>query len=1618
MRSWLCLALLCVLLPLVAYGSSAPQTVQISDAANGVTLLQQDDNGLRLRLDVGTINIAEVITKKGAYSVVAAQGLTGSKEIGEPFLPTAGNVIAIPLGCKLSAEVIHSDVEEIKLSDLGFDMPVMPAQPSVSKSEDPESLPFMQDEGTYQMSGFYQPEMVVTREEGIMRGVRMGHVEINPFEYSPSENILRVHKNIEVRINFDNADWGATDMLFDRYYSPVFEPVWNKAINYEDMFAGSKANLLTYPIGYIIIADRMFEDQLQPFIEWKTRKGFEVHVAYFDVISNDRTAVHNYLDSLYTNMVPAPSMALIVGDAQQLDPYSGTAGSHVTDLYFFEFTDDLFPEMWYGRFSAQTTAQLQPQIDKTLEYEMYQMPDPSYLGEVTMVSGVDGTYASTYGNGQINYGTNYYFNLAHGIDPHVWLYPASDASGAAAAIIQTISDGVGFYNYTAHCSHSGHADPSFTTSDIPGLTNYSKYLLGIGNCCQSNTFDESTPCFGEAFLQVEGKGGIGYIGGSNSTYWDEDYWWGVGAGDIVGSGPDYEDMGPGAYDGIFHDHGEAESAWYIVNGAILSAGSFAVTEAGSSRETYYWEIYHLMGDPSVMTYLGVPEENNVVHDATLLMTATNITVTADPASYVGITFDGELKGAGYVDASGQVTIPLTSFGIPGEAEIVVTAQFKQPYFDTIQVITPSGPYVVYDYADFGDALGNNNGIIDAGESISLGLGLVNVGPDDALGVVGHINTDDEYLTITDSTESYGTIVGDNGTGYVVDGYAFDVAGNAPDGHRAIINLEVTGTARDSWFGTFQVPIHAPNLSVLYVAIDDSEGGDNNGILDPGETADLTVTLQNSGSGQAFGVNVTVSETDSYVEFGNTMAYYGSLDSAGGTANNYGSEFDLTANSECPLGYAVPVTVDVTGDNGFNTTLSFNVTVGDRVVFYSDDFSYDQGWTGLGGSAEWEIGPTVGTNDDPAEDHSPTTDNQVLGNDLGGAYNASISSTQWVYSPIIDCGTMTGVQMTYYHWLGVESSSYDHAYFDVYDGESWIRLFENDATNQETEWTYEFYDLSEVADSNSYFQLRWGLGSTDGSIQQSGWNIDDIEIKGYGRIGMPDMEMEAGPFADSLQPGASATHYMTFRNTGDGSLRVWLESDNTWLEFSTDVQLILPGDSAVVEVVVNGEGLECGEHLGSIHYTSNDNGDPEGNISFTALIYAPDVSVIETSLSETLESGQESTYELTINNNGPGRLDYTAGCFMNLKDKTATAGLATSSSEPIAYRPGDADKSDYQEPIYAPIEKGSGGPDVFGHSWIDSDESGGPALDYMDISTVGTAITLGDDEGSEAISIGFGFPFYDSVYTELYIGSNGIISFDESLSSRVNGTLPSSVAKAIIAMFWDDLDPRRGGEILYYHDVANGRFIVSFDEIMFYYSTTGTGSLSFQAQLYENGSIQLHYGTMETGERDFLSHTIGLQNSEQSDALEIVNNAAYMHSDLAIEIVSSHWLSIVPAGGSIDPFGFATITVGYSAIELEDGEYTGQILISSNDPDTPSLNIPVTLTVEPELVYVCGDVDGSGSGPDINDLVYLVTYMFGSGPVPPVMAAADVDGEPGITIADLVHLATYMFQGGDDLNCVE
>ncbi len=896
--------------------------------------------------------------------------------------------------------------------------------------------------------------------------------------------------------------------------------------------------------------------------------------------------------------------------------------------------------------------------------------------------------------------------------------------------------------------------------------------------------------------------------------------------------------------------------------------------------------------------------------------------------------------------------------------------------------------------------------------------LINVGPDTAYSVTATIAATDTYISITDDTEAYGTIGPDNGLSNISAAFTFDIAFDVPDNHGVTFDLVITGTARDTWTGSFTIPIYAPVLEYTSLTINDASGN-NNGKLDPGETADIVVTLSNNGGMDAPNVIATMTSNDANMLVDDNFGSFGSTISSGAAGNNALEVYTVTADADCPLGYAVPCLLDITSDCGYQTTVPFNITIGDRVVFYYDDFSYDQGWTGLGGTAEWEIGATSANGSDPGTDVSPTSDNAVLGNDVGGLYNNSIASTQWVYSPIIDCANMTGVQMSYYHWLGVESSSYDHAYFEVFDGTDWVNLYENgSSTLQENSWVQEQYDFSTYADNNPNFQIRFGLGSTDGSGTYSGWNIDDIELKGYGHVGAPALEFSIEEISDSLQPGDSSVTALTVTNNGDGTLRTWFSCDDPWIDFPTDMLVIAPGEFTTVDISLFSSSLPCGSMNNcQLSFSSNDNSVQTGIIPVALYIYAPEIAITETSLEETVSADNIKTYPLTISNNDEGRLFYQIGCQMYQKNAPlavkpdATAVLAAA-LQPIGFRPADSDKSPEMEPFFAASGRSFGGPDTFGYSWVDSDEAGGPTFGWIDISTIGTPLTLGDDEAQGPFNIGFSFPFYDSVYTECYVGSNGIVTFDEASSARTNTALPSTNMTSLICGWWDDIDLRKGGSVYYHYEASSGRFIVSFVNAALYYSTTGAGSLSFQIILSSDGKIQLQYGTMDPGSLNLTSGTVGIQNSAGNDGLTVTYNAAYMHDNLAIEFGTQNWLSSNPTGGVIEPFSSAIVNLVFNAAEMENGVYSGMVVISSNDPDSPTNQLPVTMTVSS---WLCLDINND-TELNISDLVYLVDYSFNSGPPPPVTESADVDADGSINIADVVAIVGYMFGGEAQPTC--
>lgn len=876
----------------------------------GKTKLEVKENiytTLRVENSLSNINFFDVKTEMGSFTELTAEGYTFSMEVGSPKLPVNHKLIEVPFGATAEVKVLSYEVKEYNLSDLGIKFKLMPYQGPISKNT-ADVKPFQYKAAAYSRNSFGNAPLATVDILGTMRGTRLGRLNIAPVQYNAVTNTLRVYYNISVQVNFVNANILRTKEMKSMNNNPYFRAIDKQLLNSKT--DKTRDTLTKYPIKYVIVSDPMFQEALQPFIQWKIKKGFTVVEAYTNnpTVGTTTTSIKNYLQGLYesgTPSDPAPTFVLFVGDVAQVPAFSSDEiAYHVTDLYYCEYSGDALPEVYYGRFSATTVAQLQPQIDKTLEYEQYQMPDPSYLNECVMIAGVDGSgHSPTYGNGQINYGTTYYFNEAHGLTSHTYLFPQSGSS--AAQIIQNVSDGICYANYTAHGSPSGWADPEFSISDIATLQNSHKYGLMVGNCCQTSTYDEPA-CFGEALLRAEGKGALGYIGGSQSTYWDEDYWWGVGHKDVV-TNPVYDASHLGAYDRTFHDHGESATEFYTTQDEMVFAGNLAVTESGSSYETYYWEIYCLMGDPSLSIYFSEPDAMNVTYQGLMPLASTTFTVNAEPYAYVAISKDGVLYGATQAGESGIVDVPLTPITVPGTADIVVTKQNRQPFIGTVSVASPDGPYVLYDAYTIDDANGNNNQAADYGEDVLLNMTLKNVGNGNATNVSATLASTDEYVTITDDNANWGDIASQQ-TSTQNGAFAVTVSENCPDQHNATFDINITdGT--NTWVSHFTMKLHAPVLGAGNLVIADP-AGNSNGRLDAGETADLSMIVSNTGSSNINDLTATLTSTSSNITINNGTANIASIPQGG----NATPAFNVSVNAGTPVGTVIDFTLVITSGN--------------------------------------------------------------------------------------------------------------------------------------------------------------------------------------------------------------------------------------------------------------------------------------------------------------------------------------------------------------------------------------------------------------------------------------------------------------------------------------------------------------------------------------------------------------------------------------------------------------------------------------------------------------------------------------------------------------------------------
>ena len=591
---------------------------------------------------------------------------------GQPLIPCYNQLIILPLG---SEPRIEYNVSSIKSTKLKEGLRLYPKQPDLMKNK--TSQDFVLDQQYYKSGIGNDTSAVRLLDLGTSKDKRIFLLQVFPAAYLPLENILLHYTSVDVSIITDEEGNMAPKSL---------------ATN-------AKARSM------IIVSPEMFRQSLQPFIKWKNQEGIRVTEIYPSDISGNwtTTSIKQHLQTMWQNQTesePFADFLILCGDVAQLPSFNGTTGTHITDLYYSDFTGNGISDVLYGRFSAQTVEQMDAIVAKTVAYEKFELNDTSYLNNILLVGGQEtASYAIIEANGQINYAKMYLSHLDTAIYYNV-LPNDTLLSGYNNfnTILSRLNTGNSFVNYTGHCSSSGWNSPSISSSHVNSMVQNDRLGFYINNCCESGKFNESQ-CFAEALQRVENKGAIGVISASNNTYWGGDWIFTVG-NQAEAFYPPYNGAALGMYDRTFHIHNEPREEYAMTQAEIMQAGNLSVTLAQKDYSLYYREIYHLFGDPSLIPYFGMPQQQQINLPAFLPMGVSDLSLTVAPYSYVALSIGDSLLTARRADSLGHANLTFTPVTEICYLRIVVTNQGYRPLIDSVLVQTPNDPYLVLENLNF------------------------------------------------------------------------------------------------------------------------------------------------------------------------------------------------------------------------------------------------------------------------------------------------------------------------------------------------------------------------------------------------------------------------------------------------------------------------------------------------------------------------------------------------------------------------------------------------------------------------------------------------------------------------------------------------------------------------------------------------------------------------------------------------------------------------------------------------------------------------------------------------------------------------------------------------------
>lgn len=868
-----------------------------------VSLIASEDNSSRIQFTIPGFKLVEVETGSGKAFILGLEEATPMLEATAPDVLKLTASVIIPDMAGMDVRVLKSDYTEFK------DILIAPSKGNLTRDINPDNVPYTYGQA-YTKDEFFPGSLTSLRNPYIIRDYRGQTVVVYPFQYNPLTRVLRVYHNLIVEVYKAN-DQGLNPLIREKSPENIaaeFSMLYNRhflnppSMNMDYTPVSEHGNML-------IISYGAFMPAMQPLIDWRIQTGTPVEMVDVATIGGS-AQIKSYIANYYNSN--GLTFVLLVGDAAQV-PSSYSSGDSDND-YAYIVGSDHYPDVFIGRFSAETIEHVETQVERTLTYE--QNPDLNFDWYSRGIG-----IASDQGPGDDGeYDYQHIRNIHTDLLDFTYTFCAelfdgsqggNDAGGnpTPSMVADEVNTGASIINYTGHGSNNAWSSSGFSSNDVGNLTNVGMWPFIWSVACVNGNFVGGS-CFAEAWLRAEDNGEpTGAVATMMSTInqsWNPPM---CGQDEMV-------DVLVETYPSNINRTFGAAS----MHGCMLMNDEYG---AAGDEMTDTWVCF---GDPALHVRTAFPQEMQASYMNTLFIGMNELLVNADAEGGTAcLTKNGEILATGFID-NGSVTLSFPEQTDPCQLTLTITGFNFLPHIGLIDVIPGSTPFLIFEDDHVIDPNGNNNGSLDFGEAVTYTIDILNLGGIDASDVEVTLSTQDQYITLTDDYELYDLIPAGQVVG-IAEGFAMEVAENVPDQH--VINFTVTATNDDStWIMEYQNSAFAPVLAIAEMIVDDDVTGNGNGRLDPGETATLKVRNYNTGHCPAENSQASITSSSQYLSFGNNTNAVGTL----GLLGSKWSEFEVTVDPDAPDGAAIAAFEYTLTSGPFIETAIFNKKIG---LIYED-----------------------------------------------------------------------------------------------------------------------------------------------------------------------------------------------------------------------------------------------------------------------------------------------------------------------------------------------------------------------------------------------------------------------------------------------------------------------------------------------------------------------------------------------------------------------------------------------------------------------------------------------------------------------------------------------------------